>query len=120
MDRTGELAPFKTGLRADKILELLRYKEGWLASAQAIRLVVPIGLNHLRSTGPGDIYADEIRQAMTLEQTNDEELLRERAATFWLGLLFVEACAEMRLTELSDSFRGRSICERSLWMAILN
>lgn len=70
-----------------------RYKEGWLMSAQAIRLLVPIGLNHVRSTGARGEYIDDIRPSM-LAPTNEDDLLYERSATFYLAFAVERfACA---------------------------
>lgn len=63
-----------------------RFGEVWLECAQATRLAVPMGLNHLRSNPPS-IGTDWAKQAKTsmLPATNDEDELFERSVTFWFG-----------------------------------
>lgn len=63
-----------------------RFGEVWLECAQAIRLCVPLGLNHLRSSGsPGDLAWTRTVKSSMLPPTNVEEHMRERSTTFWFG-----------------------------------
>ncbi|SCV69806.1 BQ2448_1200 [Microbotryum intermedium] len=61
-----------------------RFGDVWLAVSQALRLSVPLGLNHLRSAPslpPENLYL----KTHMLGPTEDEDELYERAATFWLA-----------------------------------
>ncbi|KDE06717.1 hypothetical protein MVLG_02914 [Microbotryum lychnidis-dioicae p1A1 Lamole] len=61
-----------------------RFGEVWLAVSQALRLSVPLGLNHIRSAPSLPPDKQHLKTHM-LGPTEDEDELYERAATFWLG-----------------------------------
>ncbi|KAK4057271.1 hypothetical protein OIO90_001768 [Microbotryomycetes sp. JL221] len=63
-----------------------RFGEVWLECAQATRLAVPLGINHLRSCGPGKRpkWSKHLKTSM-LQPTEDEDELFERSITFWFG-----------------------------------
>lgn len=71
-----------------------RFGEVWLECAQATRLAVPMGLNHLRSNPPliGTDWSKQTKTSM-LPATNDEDELFERSVTFWFGE-FVDGLGE--------------------------
>ncbi|KAM0789214.1 hypothetical protein ACM66B_000059 [Microbotryomycetes sp. NB124-2] len=63
-----------------------RFGEVWLECAQATRLAVPLGINHLRSSGviKRAKWQKHLKTSM-LQPTEDESDLFERSITFWFA-----------------------------------
>ncbi|GAA5841944.1 hypothetical protein JCM9279_003165 [Rhodotorula babjevae] len=60
-----------------------RWVEVWQYCAQATRITLPLGLNHVRAAS--DLSADPAMASALLKETDDEAVLRERALTFFLA-----------------------------------
>ncbi|GAA5934774.1 hypothetical protein JCM3775_002052 [Rhodotorula graminis] len=60
-----------------------RWVEVWQYCAQATRVTLPLGLNHIRAAS--DPSSDPTSTSAMLKDTDDEAVLRERALTFFLA-----------------------------------
>jgi len=65
-----------------------RVVEVWLLTSTAVRIITPLGLNHLRSIPANDAGPIFLKPDM-ISATSDDEELRERAATCWMAVCWL-------------------------------
>lgn len=71
---------------------MARFVEVWLLSGLAIRMITPLGLNHLRALSAETVNTDsslsnQPNKSTLLQPTFNEEELYERSVTFWMGIV---------------------------------
>lgn len=69
-----------------------RFVEVWLLSGLAIRMITPLGLNHLRALSAETVNTDSTlsnqpNKSTLLQPTFNEEELYERSVTFWMAVV---------------------------------